>query len=818
MTQRQHQAVTAATDLRVEGSEILFNRPAAWTRPRRKASAAGVAREAMQPLEKRQMMSATAPAGIAYDGSTLELRGNAGGNQELRVELDSDASHVRGVVDHRAGEWLRVKSVRKISVIGGDDRDTLQVDARLANTKVKLSTDHIERLKAVPVLLTPRVRMAQWAQLEAADFGKRLAGKLHVKYAGLAELTQAQTIKHVTNKSEPKPIITALSPQATPTAQPVDNAEEATADEPLKTDEPAEEQTAPEATVAPETPAVPQTPPPQAQHAQQPAADATAPLARITAMSADIPAGQAIHVDALTSELRHGEWNDASFEWDFGDGGSAFNKLRGFVGSHFYADAGTYDVRLKVTDETGRVGTTTLRVNVRAADRRQIFVSGNGNDANDGANSGKAVKSVGRALELLEAAGNHAALLFRGGQSFDLAQSIRVNHNDVVVRSYGGGRATLRWTGEPGQNPRMVFNDSGTRLLTVRDLNFETTGPGGTGKDRATAFGPVGNETAFLNNTVGDVTNVVLLNAAPKGTLVQGNQALKATGLRAYFVWGEGQNITVLGNTAVNSTREHILRFAGVRGVTVAGNDFRNMDRRGSDLQDYDKNVITMQRGSFGYVTDNKIHGPSELGPLGDGDGLGMKETRWDWAIWENNTFDVRELTVVHGTNHADIRYNLFRLDDKRSITIEGYAANYGRTDNDITIHGNVAVNNGTQGEFLRVNAGAREVEVTDNVYVAPHLQIGAWNASGMTIDDANLDGFVRISDNTWPSPSRGIGWVEGGVNHLSGHGDERDWYDAAEWNALPKVWGEIAQDVDAAPLVTAVLNRYGVPVTQQAA
>ena len=761
------------------------------------------------------MMSASS-GGIAYDGSTLELRSAAtAGNHEVRVELDSDASHVRGVVDHQAGEWLRVKSVRTIRVVGGEDRDTVQVDARLANTKLKLSTVGIERLKAVPVLLTPRVRMAQWAQLEAAEFGRRLAGQLHVKYAGLAELTQAQSITHVTRKSEPTPVIVPLSE---PAARPVDAAAEAAAPE-AEVETPARRPRARrrpvivEAAPEPEVPSTPKVP-----TSTSAPADATSPVVKINAMALTIPAGQAVHVDAFATQLKNGQWNDASFEWDFGDKAGKFNTLRGFVASHFYATAGTYDLKLKVTDESGRAATTTVRVNVQPSHRTQIYVSATGNDANDGANSGRPVKSIARALKLLDAAGDHAALLFQAGQVHSLPQSIRVNHDDVVIRSYGtGAKPTLKWTGEPGQNPRMIFNDLGTRLLTVRDLNFDTTGPAGTDKNRASAFAPLGNETAFLNNTVQDVTNVVLLNARPSGTLVQGNQSLKATGLRAYFVWGEGQGITILGNTAVNSTREHIVRLAGVKGATVSGNDFRNMDRRDSDRYDFDKNVITMQKGSFGYVTDNLIHGPNMLGPLGAGDGIGMKEARWEWAIWENNTFDVRELSVMHGTEHADIRYNLFKLDDARAITIEGFNSVYGRTNADITIHGNVAVNNGTKGEFLRVNKGAKQVEVSDNVFVAPHLKIGSWNAAGMSID-GDLSDFARISNNTWPSPTRGAGWVQGAVNYMAGHGDARDWYDAAEWNALNNVWGERASDVPAGPLVTAVLNRHGVPVAQQAA
>src|SRR5690606_5218787 len=98
--------------------------------------------------------------------------------------------------------------------------------------------------------------------------------------------------------------------------------------------------------------------------------------------------------------------------------------------------------------------------------------------------------------------------------------------------------------------------------------------------------------------------------------------------------------------------------------LTMSGNTFDNLDRRTEgDPYDYAKGAVSMQKGSFAYVTDNEFHGPTAVGPLGDGDGLPHKEDRWNWAIWENNRFTEHGLQIDHGSQHVAVRYNLFESD-----------------------------------------------------------------------------------------------------------------------------------------------------------
>src|SRR5439155_15012251 len=92
--------------------------------------------------------------------------------------------------------------------------------------------------------------------------------------------------------------------------------------------------------------------------------DALAPTAVIDLMDASVPAGQAVHVNALKSTLKSGEWLGAKVEWDFGDSAGKYNTLTGFNAAHAYTNAGTYTIKLKLTNEKGKSRTVTTYVTI----------------------------------------------------------------------------------------------------------------------------------------------------------------------------------------------------------------------------------------------------------------------------------------------------------------------------------------------------------------------------------------------------------------------------------------------------------------------
>jgi hypothetical protein len=90
------------------------------------------------------------------------------------------------------------------------------------------------------------------------------------------------------------------------------------------------------------------------------------PFASFTVSPDPVVAGQVATFDASASSVGPKPKNNAavSYAWDFGDGTTGTGK----VATHTFAAAGTYTVKLSVTDKAGRVGTSVDKVKVKAGD------------------------------------------------------------------------------------------------------------------------------------------------------------------------------------------------------------------------------------------------------------------------------------------------------------------------------------------------------------------------------------------------------------------------------------------------------------------
>src|SRR5688572_3787762 len=888
------------------------------------------------PLEARRLMSASvdAVAGSFFDGQALRLQGGAGPD-EMRVELDQDGSHIRGVVNDRAGEWQSMAFVRRIRIDGGEHVDTISIDSRVGGRIDGIEiAPSVEQVVIRPVVQTMDMFRPAWARQQALRLARQLglSGDAADVRVGSPSLPDQQDISEPVDAAPlPPPVdaqppadeastpdpITPPAPSVLPhvaaiavvdaatglpipgwddlqpgdqlkledlkgrqvnlvaylaggegefqgsvrfeagqwthvenyhpyavygdndgdlngwTPQPGDYTLKATVYEgrgasgrqgqtlqlniqfvpTLVVDPGVEDEPTPTPTP---TPTPPPDPAPAPVPAPTPPVDAQAPVVRIQAINSRIFAGQSLHVSGLGTTFTHGQLNDASFEWTFGDAGGRFNTLRGFVGAHVYQQAGTYDVTLKVTDESGRVGLATLRVTVEAAQRDRIYVSSSGSDSSDGRTTGSAVRSVARVMQLLAQYGDHVEVLFARGQSHNIDRTLDIQQSDVVVGAYGAGaKPMLVWKGSSTGARVMISTGLATRQVTVRDLAFTAPDPDLYGKgNRPSAIRPLGNELTVLGNTFHDLSDAVNANGKPSGVLVQDNDAPSATGIRSYFVWGEGRQLTIVGNKVANSTREHIIRIGGAEGVTISGNDLTNLNRTQlGDPTDIAKGVIVMQSGAYGYVTDNQIRGGGGgVGPLSGPDGLNQMESRWLWAIWENNVFHDETFMVESGTEHLDFRYNVLDFDNDWSMQIEGYDSTYNRTSRDITIHGNVAINKGTQGQFLHTWAGIADVSVTDNIYIAPNLQFGPYQSAVMVVQAANLNGFTTISGNLWPANNTD-GWAQRGVHYVGSGNVQSGYMDQAEWLAFAVVGDDRFGTANPDTAVSMVLNKHGVPV-----
>lgn len=517
--------------------------------------------------------------------------------------------------------------------------------------------------------------------------------------------------------------------------------------------------------------------------------DSAAPKAAINAISLNVPAGHAVHVDALTSQLGVGDWHESKFTWDFGDAGSRYNKLKGFNAAHTYDQPGTYKITLTVTNKAGKTDKAQITVNITPASRKVIYVASNGSDSNTGLSVNSPVKTFAKAASL---AGSNTEILFRRGDTFEVGSTMWLNGSNIVVGAYGiGDRPTLLWTGP--RNTGVFFRSKSTASnITVQDLSLDSI----FNKDTNDSGTPLGFQPAGTNFTVRRVEVLNLqfganLNQRPRGFLFQENEAPLLTGLRKYFVWSEGENIVIIGNKAVNSTREHIVRANYTHKILVMDNDFANIERRSSGADQYDirKTALNVQSGTFAYLADNKLNGPFQIGPLGKADGLRHPEFRFKYAILEGNSVQNDMIEVNHGGEHITLRDNVIRANGFTAINVDGFDSTYNRGVIDLIIQNNTGINISTGGRMISVNGKVAGIQVLNNLYYAPNMTIGSGSAAGIRVVDANLDSFTRIDGNLWSIGGKTASWVgEDAKNYIGTGYTNIGFQTALEWNAYQQV------------------------------
>lgn len=487
---------------------------------------------------------------------------------------------------------------------------------------------------------------------------------------------------------------------------------------------------------------------------------------------------------------------DTRIRWDFGDPAGRFNQIDGYNAAHVFDAAGTYAITRTIESPAG---TSRVRVmlEVKPAARSVVYVSADGNDAADGSSPERAFKTWSRAVGTL---GSNVEVRFRRGDTFTLDRAVVVRGDNVRLTSYGDAEK---------QRPMLVverqllghftFEVSGKRFAVdglAFDANYfgndlgkanlpDLFHPSGTG-------GMVIRDCAFHN-----VNTVVNGNAQPKGVLLLDNELPLETGLRSYFAWVEGSNWTILGNRVANSTREHIVRVGGNGGerVNIQFNDFNNLDRReianNPDKSDTAKAALNIQKGRTLYAAHNWLRGANGVGPLGGADGKADKAGRWVGAVVEYNRVD-GFLEVNHGLSFATYRNNVLRIDDSIAFPVGGFDQSYGRGVSDIWIERNVVINAGKTGKFLAVQAGATNLRVNGNVFIAPNLVTGAYESAAIFTREPDLRAFAEIGGNVWPT-ARPNPWAQNGIHYVAASwGEQAGYRDAAEWNAMrPPVNGD---------------------------
>ncbi|HEX3355834.1 MAG TPA: PKD domain-containing protein, partial [Tepidisphaeraceae bacterium] len=501
-----------------------------------------------------------------------------------------------------------------------------------------------------------------------------------------------------------------------------------------------------------------------------------------------------LHVNAVNIPLAHGTVLTARYEWDFGDGTaeSKYNKLVGWNAAHIYNRGGNYTVALTLTDEAGDQRVMKKAFIIDNDSRQTIYVAGNGNDGSFGNTPQQPVRTLARAGKLLR---EDSRILLRRGDIFEISSPLEIKRSNVIIGAYDDPAKPKQATTQPaGDRPVIFFTGlkkdvpyfttaRNTSDAMFQDLAFDSKFSQGADKTgMPDCVKPSGQNTTVRNCVFLNVGYGINGNQEPHGVMAIDNSCPLETGLRSYFAWVQGSDHVYLGNTVVNSTREHCLRVGGADRILIAYNNFSNLDRRapnkGGDQLDVSKGAMTIHSGSYVYVVNNVIPvGELLIGPLGKGDGWNNPKARWHWAVIEGNEIN-SYVYINHGTDHVMCRNNLINRNDWSCFIVEGYDEKYQRGNSDITIINNTGVNRGLKGNFLRVTGKVDGITVRNNLYIAPKLKLtDNWSAP-VYADPGGLSSFRESSGNVWPDLKgfKGVHYII----DLGGYISEKKWLDQA--------------------------------------
>jgi len=488
-----------------------------------------------------------------------------------------------------------------------------------------------------------------------------------------------------------------------------------------------------------------------------------------------ILAGEVAQVQGLSSTLGSGTVLDARYVWNFGDPHSQYNELEGFNAAHLYTNPGTYTLTLTVTNNKGAQATAATTITVLPDNRPTIYVSPGGNDADSGLSPDQAVKSVSRAEQLIA---DNTTILFQAGGVFDMTQTLNLgSYHDVMVGSYGtGAKPELYWTGAR-DGSAMITTQTGARNVVIRGLTFDTI----YNQDVLQNSIPMavvtsGTNIAVVDNTFLNVDYAVNANSSPTGLLVQGNSAPLEYGLRGYFVWIQGSDIVIVGNTVANSTQEHIIRGEGTN-ILIEYNNLTNIQFGAAGTA---KSAIAIQQGAYAFVAYNTVNpgGDVDFGPVSNDSAAAQADSAAtiQWVVLEGNTID-SYLDIQPGVQHIRVENNLFQNDDISLINVAGSitTGGYNRIVSDLQIVGNTALDNGQWGDFMKLYGPASGIVFDDNIFDAPNIQFGCYDASDLYISQNDLSSFLQIDGNIWPTS--GTAWRTGGVFYVSSQSADNQAY-----------------------------------------
>lgn len=471
-----------------------------------------------------------------------------------------------------------------------------------------------------------------------------------------------------------------------------------------------------------------------------------------------------VHVHALDSTLYNGTVQTARFVWDFGDPSGAHNDLVGWNAAHTYDVPGEYTIKLRIVDEKGQWGLSTIGVTVTPDTRARLYVSPTGSDSNSGNSPTSPIRTVGHASDILT---DDMAVLFQRGRTFSTNQALTIGETNVVVGTYGvGSPPVFRWTGTSPWSPIIrLWGDA--RDVTIEDL--ELTSVFTTASDIAAGIAVAGTNVTMRRIEFGSLSSA--MNSSGTGAYGWLNQDNTAGVVGAYFAWCQGADHVHLGNTVAGSISEHNIRLGNAERLLIAHNDLTNTF----------KTAIWCMLGEYAYVANNRLNqGRFRSGP---NFATSTPSERFRHAVLEANHFIDTGANLLGGSENITIRNNLFDYDEGTVVSISGYQPEWNRTVANVDVFNNTAVNRSDFfGKFVRIADGAESVRVANNLYCAPLLNTH-WGAANAYAEESSLASH-EFWNNLWAQPEMGS------THHFMASN-----VTAEEWAALSQTSEEVYRD-----------------------
>jgi hypothetical protein len=518
---------------------------------------------------------------------------------------------------------------------------------------------------------------------------------------------------------------------------------------------------------------------------------------------------ESVNVQAVNSNFGEGTLLNSTISWNFGDPGSEYNTLVGFNAAHAYANPGTYTITLSITTPDDHVGIATQTVTIAQDNRPTIYVSTNGNDANDGSSPNDPIASLARLAQLLTSG---ERVLFQAGDTFAFSSSSAMNLGglqDVYVGSYGSGAQPTIFYDGPAVGGMVIATTHSSSGIVVQGLTFDSTYVNNDDQQAIpSGFILQGNDITIMDNTflnLGDDLNLVL---SPSNVLVQDNTSPNPTALSGYFGWVAGNEVAFLGNTVASSAGEAVMRIAGANDLELAYNNFTN-NPESAALGGGQKNTLSAQVGQYIYVYHNTFStGPANAGPLGTS--VADPNVTLSDVVFDSNIVNNTTLLLSAGVEDVMIENNVINSTGDPGITINAQeiGGGFNWTVTDVWILHNTVTEPGQWGGFLTIADGqAQGITMDYNLFVDPNFQISSGQAF-VNVDENDLNSFTQILDNVWSQPAWISPWINGGMFFVgSDPSSQTAWLTPAEWEASGIASGDVFQNVDLGNTYSVTIN-----------